>query len=259
MNAVSGIEAVYMDAINWSDTARATSDTNDLYSLFSDFGNVPFGGFEETGQATVHEIGYESDLDSVEVNWRHGFMKPSYKQSGAFVIGFRYLKLDERFRFNTEVLPHFDPINNVNRNAATMDYEVNVNNDIYGPQIGADFITCLFPSVMLGTEIKGGVMANSAEQRTNITVINPGATTTNERARDDDVSFILESNIYGLFQFHPLWKARIGYQLLYLTGIATGLDNFNSEPPFLGTRTPFLDTNGNAFYHGAYFGVEFGW
>lgn len=260
MNAVSGIEAVYMDALNWSDTARATSGDHDLYSLFSDFGNVPLGGFEETGQASVHEINYESDLDSVEVNWRHGFVKPDYKQSGAFVVGFRYVKLDEQFGFNTEVRPHADPINNVNRNAASMNYLVHANNDIFGPQIGGDFITCIFPSVMLGTELKAGVMANRAEQSTNITVINPQTSNIREQDDDNDISFLLESNIYGLFQFHPLWKARIGYQFLYLGGIATALDNFNDEPPFLGAaRTPFLDTNGNAFYHGAYFGVEFGW
>ena len=45
LNAVTNIEAVYMDAINWRDSATVTSNNHDLYSVFSQFGDFPLGGF----------------------------------------------------------------------------------------------------------------------------------------------------------------------------------------------------------------------
>lgn len=259
-NAVTSIEAVYTDAINWNAYASASSDSHDLYSAFSQFGDVPFGGFQEFDQASFVEAAYETDLDSVEVNWRRGWVTPSYKQSGAWIFGFRYLKLDESFRYGSRIEPHRDDINNVDVTASTFNYHVSADNQMYGPQIGADFMTCLFPSVMMGTEFKAGVFANSAEQNTSLSVINPGTNLTTERAEDDDISFLAEANIYGLVQFHPLWKVRFGYQALFLSGVALGIENFNDAPINGATpRTPFLDTNGDAFYHGAYGGIEFGW
>ncbi len=268
-NAVDGLEAVYLDGINWDDAVRVTSDNHDLYSAFSDFGNLSFSGFAETDQASVHELSYRSDMDSVEVNWRHGFMKPGGRHSGAFLIGARYVKLDERMGFHSEVQRHEDTLNNgVIRDDASLDYVVNVDNDLVGAQIGCDFVTCLFPSMMIGSEIKGGVYGNSTEQNTNITSITDITRSVREEADDDDVSFLVEANVYGLIQFHPLWKARIGYQAMYLSDIAVAADNLNTEPfslssesTFVGSsgRAAIIDNDGEAFYHGAYLGLEFGW
>ena len=259
LNAVSNIEAVYLDAVNWRDSATVTSDNHDLYSVFSDFGNFPLGGFEETDQASLHRIGYKSDLDTVEINWRHGWSGRKSRLSGSWLLGFRYVKLDEEFGYFTQVLPHFDPINMVNRNAANMDYRVRVKNNMFGIQIGSEFTACVIKSFMIGGEVKAGVYGNSAKQNTTIVVRNPLVQVTNEQADDDDAALLSEANLYAIFQFHPLWKVRGGYQVLYLNNVALGLDNFNSQPPFLGTRAVFLDNDGEAFYQGAYVGVEFGW
>ncbi len=235
MNAVSNMEAVYLDAINWRDSATVTTDNHDLYSVFSHFGDFPLGGFEETDQASLQRIGYESDLDSVEWNWRHAWIKPQYRLSGSWLLGFRYVKLDEQFEFFSQVLPHFDPINMVNRNAASFDYRVNTDNNMYGAQVGTEFTFCVVPAFLFGGEIKAGLFGNRAQQHTTMVAVNPLVETTTEQANDDDVAFLSEASLYGLIQFHPLWKLRAGYQVLYLNGVALGINNFNPQPPFLGT------------------------
>jgi hypothetical protein len=59
------------------------------------------------------------------------------------------------------------------------------------------------------------------------------------------------------------WTVRGGYQFLFVDGVALGPENFNPEAPAIldpaSTRSPFLNDNGNVFYHGWTIGAEFMW
>jgi hypothetical protein len=259
LNAVTNIEATYLDSLNWRERIGVTSNNHDLYSVFSQFGDIPFGGFEETDQATRHDLMYDTDLDSVEVNLRHAWTTPSYRLNGSWLLGMRYVKYYEQLQYNTLVTPHFDPINQVNRQQASLQYNVFTRNELVGPQLGTELVTCLFPSLMLGGEAKAGVFLNFAEQDTAITS-SVQANGINEAAQDDDVALVTEGSVFLIYQFHPLLKLRGGYQVLFMQGLANAMDNFNSQAPFATVpRSVFLDQEGSAFFHGATLGLELGW
>ena len=136
--------------------AARADDTRRLFSVYSDFGTTPAGGFPTTDQALFHSIAYSSDLDSVEINWRDSWIRPNYRLSGSRLIGFRYVKLDEAFQFFTQV----DPM----RGVTESDYQVRTDNDLLGAQIGGEFTMCLLPSVIIGGEVKAGLFGNRAGQ-----------------------------------------------------------------------------------------------
>lgn len=258
-SAVHDFEATYLANMRFVDRATFTSANNDIYSVFSDFGNDPAGGYEETGQAFRHTIAYESQLEGVELNSRRSWTMAGWQVHGSWLIGLRYLHLDESFQYLTEVQPHFDPINQVARDAASMDYLVTTNNDLLGPQFGGEFTRSFFPGLIGGMQFKTGIYGNSASQRTRI-VADTLVPSVVESFKDEDVAFIGEFRTYMIYQFHPLWKIRAGYELLWLSGVALANENFNTQSPFEGvSRDLFLNASGDVLYQGVSAGLEFGW
>ena len=259
LNAVTNIEATYLDALTWNGDATTTSNNHSLFSLYSEFGNTPFGGYEDTDQASFASLSYQSDLDVVEINFRHEWIGQRHRINGAWLVGLRYMKLDERLQFATQVLPHFDPINQVDRDAGMSINNVSAFNEMVGPQIGTYLVSCLMPGLLLEGRIKAGVVLDYAEQSATFqsTTLSPGL---NESATDDNLAFVGEAGAQLVVQFHPLWKIRGGYELLFLDGIATGTTNLNGQSPFLGNPRPVgIQMDGQALFHGATLGIEFGW
>jgi hypothetical protein len=69
-----------------------------------------------------------------------------------------------------------------------------------------------------------------------------------------------------LYRLNYNWTFKLGYQFLFVDGVALASENFNPTPPsvFAGVpgdliRRPTINDNGNAFYHGLMAGVEFMW
>ncbi len=264
-SAVGSIEAIYLGGIHWDDQAFATSNNNDLYSAFSDFGNDPFGGYEDSDQAAFSSVIYDSELDSVEVNFRKDHTSHRYRLSSSFLIGVRYVRIDEELNHRIDVEPHFDPINMVPREAAFTQYDVLTKNDLIGGQIGSEVVMCLFPGLTLGAELKAGAYGNRAELHSNLSSTTiPGGS--NENLDNTGFAFASDGKAFLLWQFHPLWKLRGGYEVLYLNGVATSSGNYKSSPfintsPGGGTMPGQVTLNNgdDLVYHGFQLGLEFGW
>ncbi len=264
-SAVGSIEAIYLGGLDWDDTATASSNNNDLYSAFSDFGNDPFGGFEDSDQAAFSSVTYDSELDSGEINFRRDRTSHRYRTSSSFLIGIRYLRIDESLGQRIDVEPHFDPINMVLRPAAFTQYDVLTQNDLLGGQIGTELVWCLFPGLTIGGELKAGAYGNNAELQSNLASSTlPGGV--NESVSDTGFTFVSDGKAFLLWQFHPLWKLRGGYEVLYLNGVATSSGNYASSP-FINTGAGggtvpgqlTLNNGDDLVYHGFQVGVEFGW
>ena len=52
-------------------------------------------------------------------------------------------------------------------------------------------------------------------------------------------------------------SARVGYQLLWLEGVALATDQLDNSNPSIPIAT--LDNGGGVFYHGGFAGTEFLW
>ncbi len=265
MNAVMAVEATYLGGLDWSSSATATSNNNGLFSVFSDFGNNPNGGFEDTDQATSHSVTLTSDLQSVDVLLRRMWVSPSQRHSGSWMFGVRYFQLNESLLHATIVDAHvstvpMDPI--PVRPDGFLNYNLDVRNDLVGPELGIEGAHCLTPGITLLGEARGGVYGNRASQTTvadSTTIRNLFGQPVLEQASATEVAYGASARAMLLWQFHPLAKLRGGYEVLYLDRVATSPANFNTQPFELPTRTVFIAQNDYVLYHGFNVAVELGW
>jgi hypothetical protein len=258
------VEFTYFGLFNYSDSqfVRRSGD-NDLFSVFSDFGLVPFNGFAETDQSDYQQISYNSTFDSFEVNYRQRWMAPNCRYQGSWLCGVRHFILDEKFRYFTS--SSANGINGDPLDPAQARFDVDTTNNLTGVQIGGDMWICLLPGLRMGGEAKLGVYGNHMNANTTAGVNNGNIPTFSERVEVNDVSFIAQADLTATYRFNYQWTGRIGYQFLFVDGVALATENFNTAPPALFipppgvTRTPFINDNGNVFYHGWYAGLEFMW
>ena len=138
---------------------------------------------------------------------------------------------------------------------ANMSYNLKADNDLIGLQAGGDCYLCLTPRFKIGAEAKAGIFGTNSEQRTTVT---SSAPTLNEQEGVNDAAFLGDGGIVGLFRITPRLTLRGGYQVLYVDGIATAANNFNSASPFTA-RQAFVNNDGDLFVHGTNFGFEWTW
>ncbi|OHB75715.1 MAG: hypothetical protein A2W31_09895 [Planctomycetes bacterium RBG_16_64_10] len=265
ISASSHLEATYLGTFNWHSNAVATSNTNNLYSVLSDFGTLPPDGWLQTDQAAQHWLDYSSDLHNIELNWRQHWVGPNYWFQGSFMMGVRYVRLREDLSYLTQVNAHVDPnpppVAPELRGPASMNYQVGTRNHLVGFQLGSDLFACVLPGLMLGGDLKAGIYGNHARQKTTVdaTDLVPDLF---ESASDDEAALVAEGSVMVLYQFRPWLSLRGGYELLYLDGVALAPENFNAVapfPPLNASRSVQINVNGDAFYHGLTAGLEWLW
>jgi len=254
VSAGGSVEFTYYGTFHWHRSAIAESATDNLFSVVSDFGQNPPGGFAETDNSSFQRIDYSSTFDNFEINFRRRWIAPNCLFQGSWLAGVRYFKLDEDFQYIA--------INDTNGLA---DFDVNTNNSLTGFQMGGDLWFCVIPGLRLGCEGKAGIFGNHASQGTTITatsLVTPFA----ETAKVDDVAFVGNIDLMMLYRINYNWTFKLGYQFLFVDGVALASENFNPTPPavFAGVpgniiRQPTINDNGNVFYHGLMAGLEFMW
>jgi hypothetical protein len=259
--AANSLEFTYFGQFNYTSHAQVEDPNGNLFSVFSNFGTQPFGGFAEFDQANVQRISYQSSFDSFEVNWRNRWMAPNCRYQGSWTLGIRHFILDEKFRYSSSSIANgFDPGTGFIP-AQSVDLTTTTN-DLTGFQIGTDMWICILPGLRVGGELQAGVYGNHMGINTTI-----GSNLNNvvfrEHLTSNDVSFIGQANLLATYRFNYQWTGRIGYQFLYVDGVALGSENFNSKPPALFNpfipRAPLVNDDGSVFYHGFSFGLEYMW
>ena len=263
----SNVEFTYFGLFFWDDTASVTDPTNQLFSPFSDFGlGTPFA---ETDNGSFAAIDYESSFDSFEVNFRQRYMAPNCRYQMSCLLGVRYFKLDEDFNYfaNGAVIPG-DPLADPPTEDIfpELSYNINVHNNMVGPQVGGDIWLCILPGLRVGADGKAAVLANRIAVENTITSNVPVGGELPQPVVEDlvenDVSFLGEANITFTYRLNYNWTLRGGYTFLYVDGVALAPENFNAQPPLLdgSPRTPgAINDNGGVFYHGYFAGAEFLW
>lgn len=262
------VEFVYFGQFHWDDGAFVRrSGFNDLFSVFSQFGTKPLNGFLETDQSDFQRIDYTSEFDSFEINFRQRWMAPNCRYQGSWICGVRHFILDEKFRlFTSSSSPGVTDAGGNFLRPAQARFDVDTTNNLTGFQLGGDIWICLLPGLRVGGELKAGVYGNHMNANTTIGVNNGNVPTTRERVEINDVSFIGQADLMATYRINYNWTARIGYQFLFVDGVALAGENFNTAPPALfapppnaAVRVPTINDNGNVFYHGWFAGLEFMW
>jgi hypothetical protein len=246
------LEFNYYGLHNLSATSQVTDPTDGLYSVLSNFGTSPPGGFLEEGAARYQRAEYSSVFNNFEINYRRHWQGPGCRYSGSWLYGVRHFMLNEDFNF----------ISGSNVNNASMNYAVNVNNAVTGAQIGSDLWLTLIPGLRLGMEGKVGVYGNHGQQDTTI-VGTTLAVPYTEGLVSNDVAFLGDAAFMATYRLNQQFNLKFGYNFLYVDGLVLATENFNTTAPAVfvgGTNRPTrLNDNGDVFYHGASVGMEYNW
>ena len=265
--ASSNLEFSYFGGVSHAARAQVTSNIDNLFSAFSQFGNAPppslgppitVGGFTDSDSAEAASISFSSNFDSIEMDFRRRWMAPNCRVQGSWLMGVRYFLLEEH-------LGHFINVNYTDPNPPNnpivgfTDYSVETVNSMTGFQIGGDLWTTMVPGVRVGVEGKTGIFYNRADQLTRISATSL-APPTLEALNIDTVAFLAEVNLLGVYRFNENFSVKGGYQFVYVDGVALAAENFNAGAPFVaGARNVAINHSGDVFYHGLTGGVEWMW
>lgn len=250
VTAGGSVEFTYYGTFHWHKSASVSDPEGGLFSVISDYGQLV--QFAELDNATFQRIDYSSTFDNFEINFRRRWVAPNCRYQGSWLAGVRYFKLDEDFQY-------------VSVATGTADFDVNTNNSLTGFQAGGDLWLCVVPGLRIGGEFKAGVFGNHASQGTTISASSL-ALPFEESVVSNDVAFVTNLDLLMLYRLNYNWTLRVGYQFLFVDGVALASENFNPTPPniFVGVpgdviRDPAINDNGNVFYHGLMLGAEFMW
>ena len=216
------VEASYFGMDEWSTSQSVVASDNGAELLF--FNNPGLATFVLPGQ--VVNFSYISRLHSAEINLRH----PVWERLSV-LMGFRYLDLHEDLKSTIDGAPVLD---------------VNVDNHLYGGQIGLNvaFINCCNCSIE--GVVKAGVYGNSSDLAMSIPDLNLGLLTSHTAVQG-------EVGLTAIFQLTDHLSARLGYQAMWLDGIAIASDQVENVDP--SNPKPYM--GGTLFYHGATAGFEY--
>lgn len=212
-------------------------------------------GFTATDRQTLF---YRSAFNSYELNvkmmGRPNRDRIALQPSGAWIrhasstrirsglLGFRGLSIGESFRYKS-----------FRDDALLGDYRLRVNNDMFGVQIGGELAE-YYGDWSWGGRFKAGGLVNFAQRRDSAEVIGDASPARFNAASDDHLAVLLEAGINTTYHFSPNFTGRLGYDFMYVTGIADAPNNASLSPAF----SRFEITN-DAYYHGLTLGFEMLW
>jgi hypothetical protein len=197
----------------------------------------------------VHEVSY---LDNAELNLKQLLPMPSGLLTTNILFGLRHINVREVFDYNSQPAPTPPTVGSVNVNAHTI-------NDIYGAQIGALFEVNAASNAWISFEIKGALCDNAASRDLNASV---GGTDTNHpRLSEAQTVYVGDFNLAAYWRPTQHVTARIGYQAIWIDGLALAEENFHPNLASLISTTiqPPLNCSGTVLYHGPYAGLELHW
>ena len=260
-SAGSNLELTYFGLNKWESTVSATSQTADLYSVFSDFGVSPPGGFDDTDRSISHSLRYTSAIHNGELNYRRRWVAPARWVQGSWLGGVRYFDLDETFGFQAVGLVN----NGLGNTQRFFNLDTETRNQLTGFQLGSDAWISVIPGIMVGAEGKYGVYGNHAEVTSTIQANSiPSA---REELDDGQTAYVGEFALHGVYRLSYSWAFRGSYNYLRVDNVALAPRNFNTAGltpdvnglVFGGARNAFIDVDGVAKYSGFSLGAEYLW
>jgi len=266
LGPLSVLEATYMGLYDIGftqqlDSTTATGNPNFLFTIFSDFGTNPIGGFASIDAGNQYTFSYKSDFQSTEFNYRRYWMGFNSRVTGTFLMGARYFRLTEDFTWGISAADPTQGAGATDQVFSTL--RSTSENDLVGFQMGGDGWLTLRQGLRIGTESKAGIYNNRFKLNNSGVFPNPSVGTGPNASPMDfstpsegnQVAFAAESSVTLVADLLPSLSVRGGYQVYYLSSLATVGGNLASAT--LGGNN--FATQGDALYHGFSGGIEYVW
>jgi hypothetical protein len=263
-----GVEGVY-----WG-LYPGTGESNLLAGQFPgnlnailNFDQLNYNGFtadQSTNAAVRHRLRTDYQAHSAEINFlgSTGPYGPYGTSRFTWLAGFRYFRFDDNLEFAS------DPIDtNFTGAAPEIYYNIDVDNNLYGFQLGGrgEIFVSQRMSLDLGT--KFGVFGNHINHHSRIggsagdAVINNGpfnGQPFNVTSTADSISFLGELKAGASYWLTNNWRITGGYRAVGITGLALAADQIPLDLRGIND-VDAVDTDGSLILHGAYAGAEFTW
>ncbi len=249
------LEVSYFGSYGWDDSvavrnveANAEGGDGNLYSPLSNFGN-PDGiiGYDYNDYVTTR---FSSELNNGELNLRRRVLMRPGDYETSFLLGARYLQINEEFGYYSESATPGPAI-------STNGMGIDTGNELIGVQVGLLSQFLIQPRCWIDFEMKGGIFQNHATLNRTFTVTD-GLGGSDVVAGSDDIdrtSFVGDLSLQFNYQFAPRWTFYAGYNALWITGLALGPNNFETNPDLLLNGPTLINHSGQMVYHGPNFGL----
>lgn len=252
------IEGSFWGGYDWSNDgavrnndANAQGGTGNLFSPLTGFGDPAVPGLDFNNLVTVHQ---SAQLDSVELNLRRRMSVPYGPVEASFLVGVRYLRIDEGLNYHSEAnvpLP----------GGAINDVFLTTDNDMTGAQLGVQTQWLLCERSWLDVDVKGAIFSNSASLHSRYTNTDENGAVTQFVDSDQrtSTSYLLETSLLVNYQFTPALTFRVGYTALWMSGLTLASDNLSSNAQRLTLGPVLVDDHGRIAWHGPTIGLVGAW
>lgn len=214
-------EATYFGIDSYTGT-RTSANATTLFTT----PNINFG-------PTPVRTRYDSEFDSAEFNLRR-----QWNNWVTLLGGFRWINMNETL--NTDI-------------GGAANHRIDVDNQLYGFQLGADTFLWSRGRFSLEAYGKAGVYGNNSDART--TTAGIGGAVPTFAASQNRAAFVGDLGLTGVYDINNRWSLRGGYQMLWLDGVALAPDQLDNMNVTTGAAT--VDVGSTAFYHGVNLAAEF--
>ena len=200
-------------------------------------------GFSGVNETTYR---YDTNLNSYEWNYlirtRPGRDQMALQPDGSWVrfknstvlnswqLGMRMMMIDEAVGITAQSF----------NQAEQGIYRVLTNNDMFGPHVGLEHLES-YDRWSWGMRARLGALANLIDRRSNYFGTDAIQTfTRQEKITTEQLSFVGEWGMFGMYQLRPNLALRAGYDVMYVTGLSLAPENLGLQPTF-----PDLNSTGD--------------
>jgi hypothetical protein len=244
------LEFTFLGAHEWDDQVGVRDSNGELFSPFSDFGNSAAPPPDVDNNQFVG-LSFSSRLNSGEVNLRRRILMRPGKYEASFLVGGRYMEIGEQFEYFSDTGTPTAP-------GTINDVAIRTNNEMIGFQVGLLSQFLVQPKYWVDFEMKGGIYQNRASLNRSYTFDDQATVTTFSGSDElDRTSFVGELSLQWNYHFAPSWTLYLGYNAMWVTGVALGADNFDDNLHVLIDGPTLMRHSGEVVYHGPNFGIVF--
>jgi len=248
------IEGTYWGSFQWKDYA-AVADTSGaggtgtLSTLLSGgFGNAAVPALDNNSFVSAES---RTKMNNGELNLLYWLDMPPGGLDVSLLVGGRYLDVRDQFNLNS--------VNTVQENRL----QVNTINQMWFIQAGLATDWLIAPRMWINGTLKGG-MANNHASLVNQYTTTTGGTATLHPTSDtrNRTAGLLDLNLTANLQITPWLVGRIGYQALFVSGVAVATDNIETNNTILtgaNGNAVVVNARSNAIFHGPLIGIGGNW
>lgn len=217
---------------------------------------------QSTDAAQRHRLRTNYQVHNAEINFLGGALGGYGATRFNWLAGFRYFYFQDQLEFAS------DPVDTTFTGAAPeLYYNVDVDNNLFGFQLGGNGQVYLTQRFALDLGTKFGLFANHINHSSRIggsagiATINNGPFINqpfNVSSTTDTISFLGELKAGMNYQLTNHWRVLGGYRAVGVTGVALTTNQIPTDLRGLND-VHAIDTNGSLILHGAYAGAEFLW